>query len=284
LFNPDSGLIVVAPIYDGITPSRDDNGVIFTRIGKKFGLAHIQGYPLIQAIYENVYYYPNRNYLFTKNKVAYQINEKLKVVDSILGFRNVKDIYYQKRKEYYFAVITNDGLSFIDKEGKLLTYNKGWTDVSEETSGDNMIIATKNGFGLYNLVSKKIIEPCKYRIFQRKAFFNEQILFAEKNQWKLFDSSGKLLLAMKADSVIPALDEWSGFFFQRKGKWGVMDIKGKILQQPIWTSVWNPRLEFFDGTFADQEVKNYYYEYKEVAGRKIISEVREGVMMALPEN
>jgi hypothetical protein len=281
IFNSENGELIVPVIYDNFR-ALDGlyAGIIFTQIEKKFGLIQFEKKSFIPTIYESINYHPNGNLLLVKDRVAFMINEKLQIVDSIVGFKNSRNLSF-RRETYLIAYLTNS-VVLIDKKNKII-FEKGWTKI-EDFSGDNLIVSTKNGYGLYNMTSRKVVEPYKYRTYKCKGYFNEQILFAENKQWKLFDSSGKQLLTIKADSVIPALDEWSGFFFQKEGKWGFIDLGGKVLQQPIWKSMWNPRWDNFDATLPNGKIKTYYYEYRQINGNLIISKVKEGVVIAAPPN
>lgn len=285
LFNSQNGILVIPPIYDALTPLTDNNGVIFTKIGQKIGLANSEEVNILKPIYEGFYYYSKGNYLLKREKIGFVINEKLQIVDSILEFTTLQNIYYPKDKTYFKVVYLTSGISLFDSENKLIASNKDWTKIHEEFSGDNLIISTKEGYGLINVKTRKVSEPFVNRTFITKPFYNEQILFADKNKWKLFDSSGKKLLEIVADSIIPAIDgEWSGFFFKQKGLWGFVDVFGKILQKPIWKSMWNPRLDNFKGTLSNGKVINYYYDYKQVDGKQIITKVSSGTTMAAPPN
>ena len=285
LFNSQNGILIIQPIYDALTPLTDNNGVIFIKIGQKIGLANSEEQSILNPIYEGFYNYSNGKYLLKKEKIGFVINEKLQIIDSILEFKTLQKIYYPKDKKYFEAVYLTEGISIFDSENKLIEFNKDWTKIHEEFSGDNLIISTKDGYGLFNVKTRKVCEPYLNRTFVTKPFYNEQILFAEKNKWKLFDSSGKKLLEIVADSIIPTIDgEWSGFFFKQKGLWGFVDVYGKILQKPIWKSMWNPRLDNFKGTLSNGKAINYYYEYKHVDGKQIITKVSSGESMTAPPN
>ena len=285
LFNSQNGILVIPPIYDALTPLAANNAVIFTKIGQKIGLTNLEGVNILKPIYEGFYYYSKDKYLLKKENIGFVINEQLQIVDSIIEFKTLQNIYYPKDKKYIDVVYLTSGVSLFDSENRLIEFNKDWTTVHEEFSGDNLIISTKNGYGLFNLNTRRVYEPYVNRTFITKPFYNEQILFAEKNKWKLFDSSGKKLLEIIADSIIPALDgEWSGFFFKQEGLWGFVDVHGKILQKPIWKSMWDTRLDNFEGTLSNGKVINYYYDYILVEGRMIISKVSSGSKMKAPSN
>jgi WG containing repeat len=286
IFNSENGTLIIPLIYDNFIPLDGKfQGVIITSLGKKFGLFQLMDLTIVPTIYKNYFFPPNGTILLAKDTVAYMFNSKLVPIDSIVGFKNFQNLYrYGNDKKNVSAIYFTHGISLIDSDNKLITFEKDWTKIEIASSGDNFIVSTKDGFGLYNINSKKNIEPCKYKSFKCKGYFNEQILFSENSQWKLFDSSGKRLLTIKTDSIIPALDEWSGFFFQRKGKWGFIDLNGKVLIKPIWKSMWNPRFDNFEATLPNGRIKHYYYEYMQINGSLIISGIREGATMAAPNS
>lgn len=284
LFDLKNGLLTIPISYDYIRPMESDNGVILTKAGKYFGLINVELLVTIPPIYEMFFYYKNGNYLLKKGTVAFETDNKLQILDSITGFKDVQYINYKMNKKFSI-VYTLSGTYLFDSENTLIEYDKKWTKIYSEFSGDNLIISTKGGYGLFNFKTRKVAEPFVNRFFETKPFYNEQIIFAEKNKWKLFDSSGKKLLEIIADSIVPAIDgEWRGFFFKQKSLWGFVDIYGKILQKPIWKSMWNPRLEYFEATLTNGKVKNYTYEYKSINSKKIITKVLEAEIGNVPPN
>lgn len=281
IFDSESGVIIAAALYDDLRGlTRPYEKIILLQNENKYGLLQLEGASSLQPIYNWFTYHPNGNLLLAKDSASFLFNKNLQIVDSTIGFKRSRNLYF--RKETFLVAYLLYGMALIDKQNKLI-YDKDWTNI-EDFAGENLIVSTKNGYGLYNIVSRKITEPYKYRTYKCKGYFNEQILFAEKNQWKLFDSSGKQLLTMQADSIVPALDEWSGFFFQKNKKWGFIDLEGKVLQQPIWKSMWNPRFDNFEATLTNGKIKHYYYKYKTKNDKLIISGIGEGVSVAESPN
>ena len=228
LFDAKKGLIVIPISYDFLRPMESGNGVVLSKVGKKLGLINVELLVSIPAVYEMLFYYRNGNYLLKKENKAFEIDSKLKILDSISGFKDFQYINYKMNKRYS-VVYTLSGTYIFDNENILIVQDKKWTKIHNEFSGDNLIISTKVGYGLYNIKTKNIIEPYVNRYFETKPFYNEQILFAEQKKWKLFDSTGKKLMEVMADSIVPAIDgEWSGFFYKEKSLWGFIDVNGRI--------------------------------------------------------
>ena len=274
LFNPNSGKVIIPAIYDMVKES-NDNKFVITQIGQKFGFVNLENVKTLEPIYDFLYSFTDGKYIINKNNTGYIINEKLEIMDSVISFKTLEIIH--KQNEFIYAIVNlTSGITLIDSENKTIDFNKDWIKINGDFFGSNLIISTKEGWGIYNYKTKKVLEPLNNITFTTKTFYDEQALFEGNRKWKLFDSSGKKLLIIVADSVIPAIDsEWRGFFYKENALWGLKGINGNVVQTPIWKNIFNTRLENFEGVLSNGNIIQYSYEYKEENGRLIISKVIE---------
>lgn len=284
LFSLSTGIIAIPAIYDNIKVLEGDGeGIITTQSGKKYGAVFLPENKTIDTFYRGILSLSNyKDFLFFKDTVTYIFNSKLQVTDSITGMRDLRMFSVTHRGTNYNIAVLTDGEALMTGAYKLV-YAKKWKGIADFT-GDFLVAANEKGFGLFNMTRQKYTEPCQFRTYKFRAFYNQQVLLGRPGLWKLFDSSGRQLMRIAADSVVPALNEWGGFYFKKNGLWGVASVKGKILMKPSWQKLDLTIYTNFTVTLPNGTRKDYYFEFIEKNGDIEITKVSEGSQEAMGEN
>jgi WG containing repeat len=284
LFNFSTGTIVIPAMYDNIRALEEHGaGIVTTQSGKKYGAFSITENKTIDTVYRAILTLNGyKDFLFFTDTVTYFFNSKLQVTDSIAGMKDLKMLSIKHRDTNYRIAILTRGESLITNDNKLVHANR-WKRIADFT-GNFLVAATDKGFGLFNMTSQKFIEPCQFRSYRFRAFYNQQVLLGRPGLWKLFDSSGRQLMRIAADSVVPALNEWGGFYFKKNGLWGVASVKGKILMKPSWKELDLTIYTNITVTLPDGTRKDYYFDFIEKNGEIEITKVLEGSQVMMGEN
>ena len=277
LVDMDSGRVVIPAEYDQLRKlSYAQEGLVTTKKKNRYGVVAING-KMLQPVYSAIYYHPDgRSLILVKDSSGHVINKALEITGTIPGMyaARLSTVRY-RRDTSYMRILLKDREALLGSDNKWFG-EKGWTLI-EDFTGPHLIVSTRKGFGLYRWLQRKLVVPYSYRSVKTRAFYNEQVLMGKPGRWTLYDSSARMLMSVVADSLVPALDDWAGFFFLKQGKWGFLSVEGKVLIPPAWKSFSNPRFDYIDAVFPDGHTKSYYYEYKTVNNQRFITRVAKAV-------
>jgi hypothetical protein len=178
------------------------------------------------------------------------------------GFRNkVGDIVI--KPEYMFVSAFRNGLSkvqkdasqqvvFINRDGECIfaTQSKNFLKVGE-CYEERIWFFDGNLYGYYDNAGRIVIEP----MFKSASDFLFGYALVKKQNYEIIDLSGKTIYNFLVQDAFLAGD--SVIAYKENGKWGYVDINGKIVQSPVYD-----RVSVISDGFATVKIGNYWGFYK----------------------
>ena len=273
MFDQSGGSFILPFEYDAIRPFNYNKGIYELRRGKKYGFYAIPSGTLISAHYDFSGRHVNIDWLLlcTAN-MGYVYDDQLRLRDSIPGMKSIVSRLYSGKKEWLLLELTN-GRGILDLQNTLI-FRKEWMHV-HSIRGAVAIVSSKDGIGLFDLTSKKLVRPYSYNAYWQDVF-GDQVFLQKGNQWVMINQQGKTALEFTADDIeYSQREETGGFYFRQKGLWGIMNYQGKVIQKPVWESISTSSLGSFRASYPGKPAVYYYWEHKLVNGKNILTGIRQ---------
>lgn len=208
------------PTKDGKHFIISDKKEIYKIIDEKENVVLDNNYSYIEEIGENYYIVGNNN----KNGIIDLSGKAL--VD--LKYNSILAI---EGTELFQANISKtDTISLIDKNMKILV------------TMDNANIDVINGYvKIYSETESKYFDNTGKEVSNKEVYPKNQ-LYAKKinGKWGFVDGNGEIKVKNEYD-MVTEFNEYGFAGIKKDGKWGSMNLKGEIVQEPIYTLKWtNP--------------------------------------------
>ena len=273
MFDQSGGKFILPFEYDAIRPFNYNKGIYELKKGKKYGFYAVPSGTLIPAEYDFSGRHVNIDWLLLCTAdMGYVYDDQLRLRDSIPGMKSIVSRLYSGKKEWLLVELTN-GRGILDLQN-LLIFRKEWTHV-HGIRGTVAIVNTKEGIGLFDLTSKKLVRPYIYNSYWYDVF-GDQVFLQKGNNWVMINQQGKPALDFIADDIeYSQREETGGFYFRQKGLWGIMNYQGKIIQKPVWESISTSSLSSFRANYPGKPAVYYYWEQKLVNGKNILTGIRQ---------
>lgn len=279
LFNYSTGEMVLDLDYDFVARPYLPDEFFIAKKGVGFAIISILNKKATPFIYRNAcLHLNNKNMIAFTEQYAHIYDRQLQLVDSLPGIVGQKG-NISNGIENFMIVYLPEGQGMMDVQNQLI-YEKGWKQI-KSLERNRLVVATAEGFGVFDLEKKKLIAPYESDDFQVQNEGKHYILKKGK-QVKLIDSTGKLLFEITADGIIPGYN-WQSFFFAKDRLWGMVNSKGELIQAPIWKNFENSYQETFKAYTESHSAFLYSYKYKEKKGEKIVSSLTATPYTPAPE-
>ncbi len=171
--------------------------------------------------------------------------------------KEVIPLIYQSAESFYggYSVVQiKDNNAVIDKKG---TYVVPFT--ANNISWYNGEVGRIEKSYVYGLVGKggKLVLPIEYGSIEK--FTEHLFIFSKQNnkgdlmlgKMGLVNSKGKIVLEQKYDLIYPITEGFATI--KLNNRWGLMDSTGKVILQPIYEEIRNPKAEGFVGFKKDDK-------------------------------
>lgn len=258
LLNKGEGNLLLPLAYSQIQTGLVENIMILVR-DSLYGLYNLKNHRLIEPVYSFIYRHVNLHQMLASAKLGLLIiDTSLKIIDTAIGFTKVLGGTYTKRSKY--VVMEGDkGQGFLSTENKIIYY-KGWKKILS-LQDSSVLVYNGSKYAVYDLKKNKYIKPFVFEKMVNDKYM-EDVFLAEKGKWSILTTKGDLILKFSADTVAFAYHR-SAFFFKRNNLWGIMDINGKILQEPIWKKLAFASFRVFHAATDDKDFQKYQFEYSD---------------------
>ena len=268
------GEIVVPITYNSISEYNFKKGLYMLRLGKKYGLYAVPSGKLIPAEFSYVSRHINPDWqILCSATCGYVYDAQLDLLDSIPGMTGV-GLWIRHGKKEWMEVKLTDCSGLLDAQNKLI-FNKEWTHIYA-VRGRSAIVQSKKGIGQFDLLTGKMTMPYGPYTYEDDGSVDGRIILLGKPKSILLDSLGKPSLYFAAEDIeFSLLYEIGGFYFKQNGLWGLMNFKGKRIQEPVWETVSTNSFSTFNARFPDKTTRYYICEHKQVNGQELLTGLRQ---------
>lgn len=203
--------------YDAISLFRNNQSIV--KQNGKYGVIDENGKKIIPILYDEVSICTNNNFYLVSNGERFGLynNEGKKIInveyqvsfisEYYLGFNNYGNEYDGSHPDYTYRIVDKDLETYKCPYDEIPKYSNGIAIVSKGNDYENGTL------GLYAIIDKnnKELVPFKYNFIEPVSYqYNSNLFFFNVGGDGGFEYS-------------------SDFFYPTSGKWGVIDIEGKVI-------------------------------------------------------
>jgi hypothetical protein len=205
--------------------------------------------------------YINKDCLIFNASGLFIYNQDLVLKDSIIGlYKPMKHLYDYPRE--YFFMSSKAGNILLDNEYHISVHPE-W-DKIVKLEGDLMVVECQTGQGVYHLGQKRLLTTLDH---ERDTYElgRGRFLFYKKDNYLLYDSSGKILAKVHSRAV-NSIENLKAFFYGQDDYWKVMNNSGKILSTPDFVFIeqeTSPVGQFIARTKGEKIKKRYEWTYSD---------------------